>query len=287
MNGDKMNSIINFFKNLWDESSDIIINIIIVILIFVLSNFILKLISKQTKKVIDRAEEMEDKERSKSIVTSMTLIRSLSRYLIYIVAAILALCQLGFESTVSNIILTAGVGGLIISLSAKSIVTDLVAGIFLVFEQQYSVGDYVKIGGQEGTVTSIAARVTYLTNVQGQKIIVPHGEVTTVLKYGTEFRYLSLTIPTRYQDDTSHIIEILKEEVEKYYQENKELFIEQPKVLGISSFNTNTVDISITGKTTVEAIYNVERSLRLAIKQRCDQEGILLKNPINIETTTS
>ncbi|MPM44913.1 Small-conductance mechanosensitive channel [bioreactor metagenome] len=204
----------------------------------------------------------------------MTLLRSIGRYLIYFILLALILYQLGFGNVLSNLLVTAGFGSLAISFGAQSIVKDMVTGFFMMFEKQYAVGDFVKIGDYEGTVTSIAMRVTYLQNFKGQRIIIPNGSITNVINYSSEFSMAMVTIPTPYEADTLRLINLTEQVIKLYAQDNADVFLEQPQVQGISNLNTSSVDLLITAKVKPLTQWKTERELRLRIKECFDQNNI-------------
>lgn len=266
------------WQELWqkilDNSQDIALKIIMIVLIFLVANLIIKVISHFTGRTIQKASDLADRERGKQITTLMTVTRSVSRYIIYFLAILFVLEQIGFGSSLSNLLVTAGVGSLIISLGSQTIINDFLAGMFILFEKQYSVGDYVKIGDYSGTVTSVAMRVTYLRNYEGQKIIIPNGQITSVINYGAAYNLAKLVVPTPYSADSRHMIDIIQETANIYYDEHRENFIEAPNVVGITAYNASSVDITLVGKVVPMKQWETERAWRLLIKERLEKEGV-------------
>jgi len=266
------------WKEVWEQikgdTTTFIVNIIFIIIILLIAKLLLNLVTKNTSKGIEKGKAMDDERKGKELITAMTIIRSISRYAIYFIALMLILNQIGFASSVNNILVTAGVGSLIISLGAQSIIQDMLAGMFILFEKQYAVGDFVKIGEYTGTVTSIAMRLTYLTNIDGQKVIIPNGQIKQVINYGNEYNVARLVIPTPYEANTKDIIDLLGKITESYYEENKNILVEAPTVLGITAFNNSSVDITITAKVKPMTHWQVERELRLRIKEEFDKQNI-------------
>ena len=189
-------------EKLKDGGIKIIGSLLLIILTFVAANLILKAISSYTRRAIDKANQMEDKAHGKQIVTVMSILRSVSRYLLYFFAIMISLNTMGFGANLNNVLVTAGVGSLILSFGAQSFIKDVVAGLFLIFEKQYSVGDFVKLGDYTGTVTGVATRVTYLTTVDGTKVIIPNGSIPSVINYGNKFNQAKIVVPTPYEANT-------------------------------------------------------------------------------------
>ncbi len=240
----------------------------------ILAKIVLAVLTKATNRVIAKSENIGDEKKAKEIVTSMTLLRSVGRYTIYFAATCLIINQLGFGNVLSNVVTAAGVGALIISLGAQSIIKDVIAGAIIMFERQYAVGDFVKINEHEGTVSSLAMRCTYLKNWKGQQIIIPNGQITTVINYSGEFNMAIVEVPVAYEEDTDRVFAVLKDVADRYYEENKEICYEEPSVLGINSFDESSLGFSIIMKAVKRNHYKIQRDLRVLIKKRFDEEGI-------------
>ncbi|MBR2578323.1 MAG: mechanosensitive ion channel family protein [Erysipelotrichaceae bacterium] len=248
--------------------------IIKIIFVLVAARLLLAILSRMTSRVIKRSEGISDDNRRKSIVTTMTLLRSVGRYAIYFVAICIIINELGYGSALSSIVTVAGVGALVISFGAQSIIKDLLAGVFITFERQYGVGDFVKINEFEGTVTSVAMRCTYLKNWKGEKIIIPNGQINTVVNYSDGFNMAIIDVPVAYEADIKKVVGILKEEAEKYRKDNADICIDEPSVLSINAFNDSSMSVRIIQKAKDRNHYQIQRDLRVAIKERFDKEGI-------------
>ncbi len=262
------------FEKLKLDMTTLVFDLIVIVLIMIGANIILNLLSRFTKGVIDKAEKLDDEGRSKEIVTSMTLLRSAGRYTIYFAAICLIINQLGFGSALSNIVTAAGIGALVISLGAQSIIKDIIAGAFIMFERQYAVGDFVKINDYEGTVTSLAMRCTYLKDWKGQRIIVPNGQITTVVNYSGDFNMAIVDVPAPYEEDPERILSVLREVAGQYCKEHPDICYDEPFVAGINSFDSSSVGFSIYQKAVKRNHYQIQRELRTAVKKRFDEEGI-------------
>ncbi|MBQ5542753.1 MAG: mechanosensitive ion channel, partial [Erysipelotrichales bacterium] len=192
-------------------------NLVLILLVFLAAHIILVIISRYTGKAIERAKKIEDEKRGKHIVTLMSVSHSFSRYLLYFFAILLTMNILGFGANVNNVLVTAGVGSLVLTFGAQSFIRDVVAGLFIVFERQYSVGDFVKIGEYTGTVTGIATRVTYLSTFDGTRIIVPNGQINSVINYGNQFNLAKIVVPTPYDANTQELIGKIESWLKEYY----------------------------------------------------------------------
>ncbi|MBO4919126.1 MAG: mechanosensitive ion channel family protein [Erysipelotrichaceae bacterium] len=262
------------YERLKIDSTTLIVNLILIAVILLIARIVLSVLTAFTSKVIRKAENLDDQTRSKNLVTSMTLFRSVGRYLVYFLAFCVIINQLGFGSTLSNIVTAAGVGALVISLGAQSIIKDMLAGAFIMFEKQYGVGDYVRINGYEGRVISLAVRCTYLLNWKGQKIIIPNGQITTVENLSGEFNMAVVQVGTPYEEDSERVYRILQDVADQYYEKHQDICYDKPIAAAITSFDDSSVGMAIYQKAKQRNHYRIERELRMEIKKRFDKEGI-------------
>lgn len=269
------------FNQILLRVKDIGIDLLIIAVIFLLAKIAINVVSKITGSTMKKADNLSDKEKSQQIKTSMTITHSANRYVIYLIAIVLCLKVIGLGEQVSGALVAAGVGGLVISLGAQSIVKDMLAGLFLMFEKQYLVGDYIKIAGYEGIVMSIALRNTYL-DCGGKKVIIPNGDIRDVINYSKTNSLAIVNIPTAYNDDTRKIIAIMQKAVDKYYEDNPDLLTDnKAQVSGISSLENNCINVTVRIETKPLKHWQVQRELTLLIKEELAKKNISIA-PIQI-----
>lgn len=262
-----------------DRLKEIGIDIVIIAAIFIIAKIVVNIISKITGETMRKADDLNDKEKSQQIKTSMTITHSANRYIVYMVAIVLCLRILGLGEQVSGALVAAGIGGLVISFGAQSIVKDMFGGLFLMFEKQFLVGDYVKIANYEGTVVSIALRNTYL-DCAGKRVIIPNGEIRDVVNYSKTNNLAIITIPTPYESDTRKVIDIIQGVVDKYYKTHSDLLTENKAIVpGIDNIDNGTVNITFRVETKPLKHWEVKRDLLLLIKEEFNKKKI--KMPIS------
>lgn len=255
-------------------------NLLVVAVILLIARLLLGLVSKFTGHVIAKRQDarlLQEDQQFKRVNTMMTLLRSTARYLIYFVAALMILDQFNLGKTVENLLVTAGIGGLAIGFGAQSLVKDVVTGFFFMFENQFSVGDYVKIGDVEGIVTATALRATYLKNEKGQQIIIPNGSISRIINYSRlGFSAADITVTVSSAADIRQTIALLQAAADNYAAEHPEAVLpdEHPQVRGITETTNLIVKISIYCRTLPLMHWETERGLRLAAKEALDAAGI-------------
>ena len=260
-------------------TSKLLIDLLIIIVVFVLAKLLHNALSRVTASVIHKAENDSNEEHAKELITGMTLLRSVSRYVIYFIAICIVINFLGYGSVASNMVAAAGIGALVISLGAQSIINDAITGFFIMFERQYAVGDYVRINDYEGTVTSLAMRCIYLRSWKGEKIVIPNGEIRTVINFSGEYNTAVVEVPLPYEIDLEETMKILQEEAEVFAQAHADICNEAPQVQALTSFEDSAQKLRVVQKVKGAVHWQFERELRLAIKKRLDQEGISIPYP--------
>jgi small-conductance mechanosensitive channel len=156
----------------------------------------------------------------------------------------------------------------------------VVTGFFMLFENQFSVGDYVRLNDTlEGTVEATAMRVTYLRSLKGDQIIVPNGSITHVVNFTRGGYVAAITIRTCYENDTRAVIQLIDGVVQQWAGEHENLLEDQPFVQGITGFGPSGVDIGVICKVKPMKQWEVERGLRLAIKEAFDANGLSFPYP--------
>ncbi len=214
----------------------------------------------------------------RKIDTLSALSQSILKYLVYFVAGITILGQ--FVDTTS-ILATAGIGGLAIGFGAQSLVKDVISGFFILFEEQYAVGDYVSIGDTTGTVEEIGLRITKIRGFKGDLTIIPNGQVLKVINYTRGNMLAVVDIAVSYETDVDKAIQIMKEAALEYARGNSDI-VEDPQILGIMALEDSQIVIRIIARTLPMKHWGVERELRKRIKEALDKNGIPVPCPSHI-----
>ena len=118
----------------------------------------------------------------------------------------------------------------------------------MIFENQFSVGDYIKIDDVEGTVEATAMRVTYLRSAKGDQIIIPNGSITRVINYNKGNAVASVTLPISYEADTAKVLDLIDLAVTEYARQHPDLTEEKPQVLGVTAMKESNMEVNITCK---------------------------------------
>ncbi|WP_438297268.1 mechanosensitive ion channel family protein [Sporosarcina sp. FA15] len=208
-----------------------------------------------------------------------TLIKLLQNTLSYVVyfAAILAILS-AFTINVAGILAGAGVLGLAVGFGAQSLVKDIISGFFIIFEDQFSVGDYVQIGVAVGTVEEIGLRTTKISAYGGEVHIIPNGNITEVVNYSINNSLAIVDIRLGYETDiakTEKLLETYLANLSVGY----EALISQPTIVGVQDLGASEIVMRITAETQPVMQYAIARQLRKDLKTFLDQNGIEIPYP--------
>ena len=217
--------------------------------------------------------KMDDKKSN----TLSSLMKSIVRYTIYIIMAISILNVLDIPT--QSILAAAGLGGLAIGFGAQNLVKDVISGFFILFEDQYAVGDYVTISLATGNVEDIGLRITKIRSFNGDLHIIPNGEIKIVINHSRGNSLAIIDIGIAYEEDSDKAINILKDIGERYYESNKDRVVEPPEVLGIISLGDSDVKIRMIVRTASLKHWSVEREIRKEVKEAFSKENIEIPYP--------
>jgi moderate conductance mechanosensitive channel len=208
----------------------------------------------------------------KKSTTLAGILKSIVKYTVYIIMVISVLNV--FDIPTAPLLATAGLGGLAIGFGAQSLVKDVFTGFFILFEDQYGVGDYVTIGGMTGTVEDIGLRITKIRSFNGDLHIIPNGEVKTVTNHSRGNSLAIIDMGVSYTADVQKAIDILKELTGEYYKAKPEAILKQPEVLGIVKLNEAEVVIRTIVQTKPLLHWEIERNLRKLILDAFKEQNI-------------
>ena len=204
------------------------------------------------------------------------LLRSTITYLVFFMACLMIL-QI-FNVNTSAILASAGILGLAVGFGAQNLVKDVISGFFILFEDQFSVGDFVQIDTVTGTVEEIGLRTCKIRQWTGELSIIPNGGITRVTNYNRGPMLAQVTMGIAYEEDIDQAINVLRDECEAAYREI-EAIIDVPKVQGVTELGLSSVDIRIVAPTLPGEHWAVERELRKRFKYALDRAGIEIPYP--------
>lgn len=211
--------------------------------------------------------------------TLLSLLRSVGIVIIVVMTVFMVLGGLGVN--VGPLLAGAGVVGLAISFGAQSLVKDVISGLFILFENQFGVGDIIRVEGVGGVVERMTLRVVVLRDVQGVVHVIPNGSITRVANMTRSWARVVLDVGVAYREDPDRVIEVLKSVGEEIHGDERwsASFIEPPEVPGVESLGESAVNVRIVAKVLPLKQWEIARELRRRVKLRFDREGIEIPFP--------
>lgn len=251
--------------------ASVIFKIIMIVIIFILMMIAIRIVNKFIDRMVKNQIESNHKFSmdEKKAKTIGILLKSLVKYSVYF---------LGITSMLSIVFgaiswAFASVGGVAVGLGAQSFIKDMINGIFILFEEQYSVGDYVTIDNSKGIVKAIGLRTTELRDFNGDIYIIPNGSIQVIVNHSKGDMRVLVDIGIAYEADIELAISVINEVCSQYNQENPN--ITTPiEVLGVTALNDSNVNIRVIGETKPMKQWEAERELMKRIKLEFDKRGI-------------
>lgn len=242
-----------------------------IILIIIIARLLIKVINSTIDKFVEKQKKSKLNIDFIRVNTMKGLMKSAVKYIIYFIAFTAIIKFFGIE--VTGLIATAGIGGLALGFGAQNLVRDIITGFFILFEEQFGVGNYVEINGVEGIVEEMALRVTKIRDFGGNLHIIPNGEIGRVANKSSGKARALVEISIAYEENIDNAMNVLERASEKLKAGNDKI-LEGPSVLGVSKLEKFGVAISITAKTVPMEHWGVERLMRKTYKEALDEAGI-------------
>lgn len=254
----------------------IVINIVIILILR-------KVVTKIILKLIDKFFNEKDSERFKldfnRMKTLKSVINSIVIYGIYAIAYGMVLEQLNMP--IKTLIATAGIGGLAIGFGAQNLVKDVITGFFILFEDQFTVGDYITIDGESGVVEEVALRITKIKDFNGDLHIIPNGTIARVTNKCRGSMRALVEMGIAYEENIDEAMAVLEKE-SKLIGDEYETIVDGPKILGVTNLGESDVVITVIARTRPMEQWNVERIMRKRFKEALDKGGIEIPYPKSV-----
>ena len=222
----------------------------------------------------ERAER--SRQRAKTLGGLLSTVATLTTFSL---GLLLVLGEIGFD--LGPLIAGAGIVGFAVGFGAQSAVSDFIAGIFILVEDQYAEGDFVDLGEASGTVERVSLRTTVLRDVHGAVWVVPNGEIRRVCNSSQIWARSVLDIDVAYDTDIDLAASVIKEVADDLWKEDLETatIIEEPEIWGVQNFGADSISIRLAVKTEAGEQWSTARKIRARLKKAFDENGIEIPFP--------
>lgn len=247
-----------------------------IILIYVIGRIITKVANKALEHMLVEREKSPLKFDARRTRTIGKLMGNIIKYAVNFTMVLMILNQFGIR--LEPLLAGAGVVGLAVGFGAQSLVKDVITGFFIIFEDQFAVGDVIQTGNFKGTVEEIGMRVTRIKSWTGEVHIIPNGTITQVTNFSVNNSIAVVDVSIAYEEDTDKAIEIMKQTVNKNYETNVNM-VKEPEVLGVQALAGANVTLRATVECKPNMQFAVARELYADIKKAFDARGIEIPYP--------
>ena len=236
-------------------------------------------ITRRVERFFDDDDPTTMNEREKQAATLGKVIRSITRILVWGVALMMVLKELGID--IGPILAGIGIMGLAVGFGAQSLVKDFLAGMFILIENQYNVGDVIKAAGASGLVERITLRATTLRDHEGNVHIIPNGTIDVVTNKTRQWSRFVLDIGVAYKENVDEVMGVLKEIGDELAADPKfaSMITAPLEVLGVQDFADSAVVIRVMFTTQPVKQWTVGREFRRRVKNTFDAKGIEIPFP--------
>ena len=230
---------------------------------------------RQRRRQEDEGAQAQARERRRQRGQTIgSVLRSTATIVIFSVAGVIVLGQVGID--IAPIIASAGIVGLAFGFGAQSLVSDFIAGLFMLMEDQYGVGDWVDIDGTGGTVEEVGLRVTKLRDMDGAVWYVRNGIILKIGNYSQDWACALLDVPVRYDQDVEAANRALEQAAWSLWDDPawRDQVIDSPQIWGITALAREAVTLRVSVNTVPLQQWAVGRELRGRIREALTREGI-------------
>jgi small conductance mechanosensitive channel len=202
-----------------------------------------------------------------------SVLRSFTTVTVYSLAALLILGQLGVD--LGPLLASAGIVGVALGFGAQTLVKDLIAGLFMLLEDQYGVGDVVDVGEASGTVEAVGLRITTIRDARGVLWYIRNGEIVKVGNKSQGWAMVVVDVPIGYAS-VDRAVEVLREAAAGLAEDPElaEDLIDPPDVLGVEQLTVDGAVLRTTVKTASDAQWRIGRELRRRLTEALAEAGL-------------
>jgi moderate conductance mechanosensitive channel len=278
------------FQSMWqnwvDSAQDFLVNdlkhLIAILLFAWLAVWLVKVITDRMRRAAERHPGV-GLARTSQVRTLASVLRATGFGIVGFFATISILREV-FDFNPTPLLASAGVAGVAIGLAAQTIVKDMINGMLFLVEDQYNVGDWVTLAGVTGTVESMSLRKTSVRGGDGTLYLIPNSQITNVANQSRDYTTTTLNISVDFSADPDKVIALLNKIIGEVRQEPayKDIFLEDPKVLGVDQIKGSEVIYVISVKTQARKQFDAVREMQKRLRLALEEHNMLPGSPFRV-----
>ena len=247
-----------------------------IVAVIIIAYLVIRIGKKLIEKIFTPRENSPIRISRRREETLKKLIENTLVYTVYLLTILTLLQTVGIK--IGPLLAGAGIAGLAIGFGAQNLVKDIISGFFIVFEDQFAVGDHVLVSDVEGNVEEIGLRTTKIKSFAGERYVVPNGNITQVTNFSIHNGIAVAMINLPYETDLERAKEIINQTSERMFEET-DYFVEVPKLLGVESLDLSHYVVKVVGETAPDEQWEVGRYMREAYKKSLYVDDLSLPAP--------
>lgn len=218
-------------------------------------------------------------ERQQHIFTLIQIGKWTLNIMLGVVFGLMIISRLGVDIT--PMLTGLGVGGLALSLGLQTLIADMVAGLFILVENQFGIGDVIEIGDVVGTVERMTLRTTAVRDVNGRLHLIPNGEIRIVANHTRSWSQARVEVGVSYEENLDHVLEVMRRVSQELAQDPafKAQILEPPVVQGPISLGDWAITMRVLIKTQPGHQWPIARELQKRLHATFRAEGITIPYP--------
>lgn len=242
---------------------------------YIFIKFFKKFIDRISKSLLEK-EEVVSPDFEARVKTISVILKKVSEIVVFIIVVLTALSQMGVA--IGPLLTGLGIVGVAVGFGAQYLIKDLIAGFFIILEDQMRVGEFVKIDSCEGTVEMITLRTTKLRSFGGQVFIIPNGEIHIITNMSRDFIRAIVEVELPYNLPTEKAFSVLQEAVSEVKKDEdfRSTLLEEVEIQGITSFGASALKYRILAKMS-------PKTTRIATESKIRNSVISVLNKHNIQ----
>jgi moderate conductance mechanosensitive channel len=250
-----------------------------IVLFVLLSIVLIRVLRVATREIALKTRHLRSGLRARQVDTLAGILNSLGTAVILFVAALEVLSLLGLN--LGPLLASAGIVGLAVGFGAQTLVHDMINGFFILFEDQFDLGDTIGIAGVQGTVEEMSLRRTVLRSNDGTLQTVPNSQILIVSNMTRDWAQVSLNVAVAYDEPSEKVVALLKQVGEDIRHDPAFAadIVSDPVVPGLERVGGGEAEYLLLIKTLPTKQYAVRRELQRRVKEAFTQNNVRAAGP--------
>lgn len=246
-----------------------------ILLVLIIALLVIRIVHTLTRGMVAlRTRRLPPGIRGQQIQTLASVINSIASFVVWFVVALTALDRVGIN--LGPLLASAGIAGLAIGFGAQTLVKDFINGFFVLLEDQYNIGDAVRMAGVKGTVEDMTLRRTVLRDDDGTLHTIPNSQVQIVSNMTRDWAQVSLHVSVAYGEPSDKVVDLLKQVGDEIRHDPQfaDDIVADVEVPGIDRVGNGEAEYLVLVKTRPRKQFAITREFRRRIKQCFEKNNI-------------